>query len=269
MTATLTPTVRAVRATPRTARFGKGLAGAAAACLLWETVRAVGLINPDHLPDLADIASALGTGFTSGELLPALVATLWAWFLGLFVATLVGVGAGIALGLSRAADIVVRPIVEFLRPIPSVALIPIALMTIGLGLDMQVALTAFASVWPVLFSVKAGVEDTDPRYLDTGRVIGLRRSEAIVRIVLPNALPSLATGVRTAAAIALVLAITVEMVTGQPGLGAVLTDNRLAGRSAEVWATVFLTGVLGYVVNAIFLLIEKRVFAWSSEHRGS
>jgi len=248
-------------------RFAKGLAGILAACALWELVRATGVIDARDLPGLGDIAVAMASGFAEGQLLPALGATLWAWFLGLVCATVIGTAVGIALGLSRAADVIVRPVIEFLRPIPSVALIPVALVIMGLGLDLEIVLIAFASVWPVLFSVKTGVEDTDPRFLDTGRVLGLRRSETIGQIVLPNALPPLATGVRTAAAIALVLAITVELVAGQPGLGAYLSDHRIAGQAADVWAAVFLSGFLGYAVNLAFLELEKRALKWSADQR--
>lgn len=268
MTVTVPSRVR-VRASKRAgsaAVFGKGLAGVAAACFAWEVIRATGLVNPAYLPGLVDIGRALITGFAGGELLPAVLMTLWGWLLGLVLATIIGTVAGIGLGLSRPAEIVTRPLLEFLRPIPSVALIPIGLMTLGLGLKLEIVLIAFASLWPVLFSVKAGVEDTDPRYLETSRVLGFRRSHAVLRIVLPNTMPSLATGVRTAAAIALVLAITVEMVTGHPGLGAFLSDYRLAGRITEMWAAVFLSGLLGYVINVGFLAIERRAFAWSSEH---
>jgi ABC-type nitrate/sulfonate/bicarbonate transport system permease component len=132
---------------------------------------------------------------------------------------------------------------------------------------MEVSLIAFASIWPVLFSAKAGVEGVDPRFLETGRILGLSKPARIWRIVFPAALPPIATGIRTAAAIALVLAITVELVTGQSGLGLYLQSARVNGQVAETWAAILSAGLLGYGLNSAFLMVERRILSWSQEHR--
>lgn len=270
MTAALTRSLRrAKRSQSRLTAFLKGLAGVIVACLLWEAVRFTGLIDGRDLPALGDVAVTLITDLSNGKLAGAALSTLLAWLTGLLLATLIGGLLGLVLGLSSVADTLARPFIEFLRPIPSAALIPIALVILGLGFDMEVALIVFASVWPVLFLFKAGVESTDPRYFEVGRVLGYSEREQTIRIVIVNALPSLATGIRTASAIALILAITVELVTGQPGIGAYLAQQHLAGQSAAVWAGVFLAGFLGYAINMLAMLIERRIFHWSEEHRGA
>lgn len=251
----------------RLIRTLKGAAGVLVACLLWEAVRFLGVIDARDLPSLRDVGTTLVVGFLEGPLLSATLSTLLAWLTGLLIATMLGAVLGLWFGLSSLADSLSRPFVEFLRPIPSAALIPIALVTLGLGFDMQVALIVFASVWPVLFLFKAGVEGTDPRYFDVGKIVGLSRREQTVKIVVVNALPSLATGVRTAAAIALILAVTVELVTGQPGIGAYLGQQRLAGQLPGVWAGVFLAGFLGYLINTMLGVVERKIFRWSEEHR--
>ncbi len=144
-----------------------------------------------------------------------------------------------------------------------------ALIVIGLGFRMEVTLITFASVWPVLFNTKAGVESVDPRFVETGRILGLGRPAIVLRIVLPAALPAIATGVRTAAAIALVLAITVEMLAGQKGLGFFLQFAALNGQFAQMWAGTMFAGLLGLALNAIFLATERRVLVWSAEHRAT
>jgi NitT/TauT family transport system permease protein len=140
---------------------------------------------------------------------------------------------------------------------------------IGLGFRMEVTLIAFASVWPVLFNTKAGVENVDPRFIETGRILGLDRGSIVLRIVLPAALPAMATGVRTAAAIGLVLAITVEMLTGDKGLGSFLQLAALNGQFAQMWAATMFAGIIGLVLNATFLAAERRMLAWSMEHRAT
>ena len=248
-------------------RVLKGMAGIAAVIALWEATRALGLIDPRDLPSVLDIARS---GLESaGDLGRAALGTLGVWAAGLALATVLGGAAGIALALLPRLERITRPLIEFMRPIPSVALIPVALIVIGLGFRMEVTLITFASIWPVLFNAKAGVEGVDPRFLETGRILGLARGSIVLRIVLPAALPAMATGVRTAAAIALVLAITVEMLAGQKGLGFFLQFAALNGQFAQMWAATMFAGLLGLALNAIFLAAERRVLVWSVEHRGA
>jgi ABC-type nitrate/sulfonate/bicarbonate transport system permease component len=249
------------------ARALKGAAGIAAAMALWETTRALGLIDPRDLPSVLDIArSGLEN---AGDLGRAALDTLSVWAAGLALATVVGSAGGMALALLPSIERITRPFIEFMRPIPSVALIPVALIVIGLGFRMEVTLIAFASIWPVLFNAKAGVENVDPRFIEAGRILRLRRASIVLRIVLPAALPAMATGVRTAAAIALVLAITVEMLTGQKGLGSFLQFAALNGQFAQMWAATMFAGLLGLALNAIFLTAERRFLVWSIEHRAT
>jgi ABC-type nitrate/sulfonate/bicarbonate transport system permease component len=247
--------------------FAKGVAGLGAIVVFWESVRALGIIDPRDLPSVAAILFVAAKGVWGGELSLAILATISSWAPGLVLATLIGTAAGIALALLPGLENATRPLLEFLRPIPSVALIPVALLTLGIGIEMQLVMIAFASVWPILFSAKAGVEGVDPRYREVGRAFGLGAALQILRIVLPSALPSIATGVRTASSIALVLAITVEMLTGRPGIGFYLQDVRLNGLITEMWAAILVTGVLGYLVNSTLSAVERLCLPWSPEHR--
>jgi ABC-type nitrate/sulfonate/bicarbonate transport system permease component len=248
-------------------KFGKGAAGIAAMVAGWEAVRALGFVDRRDLPSAASIVETAAVDLWRGDLAPAVLATIGSWAPGLAVAAVAGAGAGIALALLPRLEIATRPLLEFVRPIPSVALIPVALLVLGVGLQMQLFMIAFASIWPILFSTKAGVEDVDPRFVETGRVLHVGRAARIFRIVLPAMLPSFATGLRTASAIALVVAITVEMLTGQPGIGSYIENVRLSGLVTGMWASIFVTGVLGYLVNALFVTVERATMPWSNENR--
>jgi ABC-type nitrate/sulfonate/bicarbonate transport system permease component len=234
---------------------------------LWESVRGLGIVDPRDLPSFIAVLHAAAAGLWGGELLLAVFSTLASWAPGLLIAGTIGVTAGIALAMLPRLEIATRPLLEFLRPIPSVALIPVALLTLGIGLQMQLFMITFASVWPVLFSTKAGVEGVDPRFLETGRVLGLGRISQVFRIVLPSALPAIATGLRTASAIALVLAITVEMLTGRPGIGYYVENVRISGLVTEMWAAILVTGVVGFCINALFMTVERLALPWSPENR--
>lgn len=250
----------------RAADLGKGAAGVAATVAIWEIVRAAGFVDPRDLPSAAAIVTTAVIDLQSGELSKALLATIGSWAPGLAVAAVAGAAAGVALALLPRLEIATRPLLEFVRPIPSVALIPVALLVLGVGLQMQLFMIAFASIWPILFSTKAGVESVDPRFLETGRMLRLGRVARIFRIVLPATLPSFATGLRTASAIALVVAITVEMLTGQAGVGSYIENVRLNGLVTEMWASIFVTGMLGYLVNTLLTAVERAVTPWSTEN---
>jgi NitT/TauT family transport system permease protein len=252
---------------PTIANGIKGAAGIAISIALWEGVRALGLIDPRDLPSFAAIVHAAVSGLAGGELSTAVFSTIGSWAPGLLIAAVGGIAAGTALAMFPRLEIATRPLLEFLRPIPSVALIPVALLILGIGLQMQLFMIAFASIWPVLFSTKAGIESVDPRFLETGRVLHLGAMERVFRIVLPSALPAVATGLRTASAIALVLAITVEMLTGRPGIGYYIENVRLNGLTTEMWAAILVTGVLGYLVNILFMTVERLALPWSPENR--
>ncbi|MEO2039382.1 MAG: ABC transporter permease [Martelella sp.] len=247
-------------------KAGKGLVGALALVAFWEMLRLSGVVDPRDLPSAVAILRSFVVQVANGALILAALQTLLSWVIGMAVALVFGTALGILLALVPWLERASRPTLEFLRPIPSVALIPVALMALGIGVAMQVSLITFASIWPILFAARQGVEAIDPRYFDVGRVWGLGQAGRIARIVLPAALPSIATGTRIAASVALALSITVELLTGRPGLGAVLQAARLSGQTAEMWAVVFCAGIMGQGINMVFLRIERALFPWSGEH---
>jgi NitT/TauT family transport system permease protein len=252
---------------PKFFRAAKGLGGVLICVGVWECVRALHLVDPRDLPSFSTILRAAFHAMFEDDLFASLMATLTSWALGLALAGFIGIVAGVLLATMPRLERTTRPLLEFLRPIPSVALIPIALLTLGIGVEMQLAMIAFASVWPMLFSTKAGVEAIDPRFRDTGRIFGLGSFAQFVKITVPAALPAIATGLRVASALALVLAITVEMLTGRPGIGFFLQNARLNGLVPEMWATIFVTGALGFLINFAFLNLEAAIIPWSPEYR--
>ena len=252
---------------PRVVRWAKGAAGVVVAAGLWELIRALSLLPHDYVPSVPTILRAVGDNM-GDALLPAMGDTLQAWGFGMLITIAIGVVMGVALGLSRWADAAARVVVEFLRPVPSVALIPVAVLIFGIGLKMQLLLIVFACVWPVLFNVRYGVQSVDSLLLDTGRVCRLSRAALVRRVVLPAALPAILTGVRISSSIALVLAVSSEMVTGSPGLGKLIVDADAAGNVELSCAGVFVTGILGLLLNVALQTADRRLLPWSLASRG-
>jgi NitT/TauT family transport system permease protein len=251
----------------RVVRWAKGLAGIAVAIAVWELIRAARLVPRDFVPSIVSILDALVDSL-SGGLPDAVRHTLTAWAAGMLLAVAIGVIVGVAIGLSRIGDAAARVVIDFLRPVPSVALIPVAVLIFGIGLRMQIVLIVFACVWPVLFNVRYGVRSVDPLLVDTARVAGLSRAGVIRRVVLPWALPAIFTGVRISSSIALVLAVSSEMITGSPGLGKMIVDADSAGNFPLLYAGALVTGVFGFLLNQGLISIDRRVLPWSVAARG-
>jgi NitT/TauT family transport system permease protein len=259
----LTPRVQRARLV----RTGKGVVGIAVAIGIWELVRAAGLVPRDFVPGIGGILKALVDNLGNG-LLDALGHTVTAWAVGMLITVVIGGALGVALGLSRVADAAGRVVVDFLRPVPSVALIPVAILIFGIGLRMQLLLIVFACVWPVLFNVRYAVSSVDPLLLDTARVAGLSRAARIRRVVLPWALPAIFTGVRISSSIALVLAVSTEMIAGSPGLGTVIVNADGAGNFGLAYAGALITGLFGFLLNVGLVSLDRRLLPWSVAARG-
>ena len=185
---------------------------------------------------------------------------------GYAIAVVVAVLLGIPLGLSHVARRAASPIVEFLRAIPPPALLPFAIVVIGVGNSMKVFLIAFVCLWPVLLNTIDGITAIDPTLNDTTRVYGVRGFDRLRRIVLPAASPQIFAGMRTSLSLALILMVISEMVASTNGIGFFVLQSQRSFAIPEMWSGILLLGLLGYILNLGFVLAERRVLAW---HRGA
>jgi ABC-type nitrate/sulfonate/bicarbonate transport system permease component len=176
------------------------------------------------------------------------------------------VAVGVPLGLSRTARQAASPIVEFLRAIPPPALLPLAIVIVGIGNSMKVLIIAFVCLWPVLLNTIDGITGIDPTLNDTTRVYGVRGIDRLRRIVLPAAGPQIFAGMRTSLSLAVILMVISEMVASTNGIGFFVLQSQRSFAIPEMWSGILLLGILGYVLNLVFVLVERRVLAW---HRGA
>jgi ABC-type nitrate/sulfonate/bicarbonate transport system permease component len=234
---------------------------------LWELLTRSGLLNPDHVPTMTDTVAELATLLGESSFWSAVGSTLQGWALGLGIAAALAIPLGIVIGSSATAYRAVRFVVEFLRPIPSVALVPLAVLIYGVGLESKVFLAAFASFWPLFIQTLYGVRDVDPVATDTAKSFGLNGAERLVRIKLPSAIPYIATGLRISSAVALILAVTAEIVIGSAGLGREINVARQGGAVELMYALIITTGLLGWALNIATTRAERRVLHWHPSHR--
>ncbi|WP_433285173.1 ABC transporter permease [Pseudonocardia sp. CA-142604] len=248
---------------------GLGLSGIVGVVVLLELVVRTGLLPHAWFPPPSEIVPAFVGLVTSGELFVPLGQTLQGWVLGIAAAVVVAVPLGVLIGSLELAHRLTRFMLEFLRPIPPVALIPAAVLIFGSDLDMKVFLIAFGTFWPVLLQTVYGVHDVDPTARDTARSYGLTPRAVLLRVTLPSALPYIATGLRIASAIGLILAVTSEIVVGVPGIGGRITDAQSAGGAeALMYAWILAAGLLGWVLNSVLQATERRVLHWHPSFRG-
>jgi ABC-type nitrate/sulfonate/bicarbonate transport system permease component len=246
----------------RTHAWLQGLAGLTGFALVLEIVPRTGLVSPHYLPPFSDITLALFKEAMTATFWIALGATLQAWAIGLAISLIAGVVIGIVVGSSHLLRTLTRSTIEFLRPIPSVALIPLAVLLFGSQIESTLILVVYASFWQVLIQVLYGVQDVDPVARETARSYGLGRLAQIRYVTWPTTLPYLMTGVRLAAAVSLILAITSEVAIGTHGLGKEISDTESGGAVAIMYAYVIVTGIIGVILNLGARTLERRVLAW-------
>jgi ABC-type nitrate/sulfonate/bicarbonate transport system permease component len=245
-------------------RRWRGIAVPVALLALAEVGFHVSVGSSDSLAPPSRIAVALLSAVGDGSLLIDTAKTLATMLVGLALGVLTGLLAGIALGFSETLRRAAFLTVEMLRPIPSVALLPLSLLIFGFGYRMEVAVIAFATFWPALILTQSAVAQIEPRLIEVSRLMGLSRLQTAWKIVLPAAAPRLMTGLRLAAGFALVVAVTAEVVSNPQGLGHDLMLAQETLRPDRMFAVLVWVGLIGWGLNVALLRLERWLFA----HRG-
>jgi NitT/TauT family transport system permease protein len=256
----------------RTSAWARGLVGITAFLLLAEALGRSGAISQSVLP-LASTVLARAAGLAgNARFLGDLAATIEAWAAGLGITVAVAVPCGVVLGSVPVVRMATRAVVEFLRPIPSVALIPLAALILGPGLRMNLTLIVYAAIWPVLFNTIYGLDDVDPVAKETLRAFGFGRLAVIRRVSLPAAAPFIVTGIQLASSIAIILNIGTGILTGRidgNGIGAFIADtNSGAGNTALVLAAALWAGALGLALNSLLAWARRRALPWHHGYLG-
>lgn len=248
--------------------WSRGLAGVAGFLLLWEVLARAGAVRAEFLPPPTVVAARLAELAGNGDFVADVVATILAWWIALGLAVVIAVPLGLVLGSIPGLRVATRAIVEFLRPIPSVALIPLGVVLLGTGPETKIVLAVYAAVWPILFNTIYALAEIDPVRVDTARSFGLGRVAVLARVSLPAAAPFVMTSVRLAAAVALVLVISVELLAGGRGggLGQFVDVARGGGGGMDtVLAGAVVAGALGFLVNLGLERAQRRWLGWESE----
>jgi ABC-type nitrate/sulfonate/bicarbonate transport system permease component len=232
-----------------------------AAWQLW-TVHA----GSDHFPRLSTILVEFKDMWLFSQFTTHVVPSLVRVGLGFTIAVVLGIAIGIPIGLSEWTRKLAMPHIEYWRAMPPPALLPISIILLhDIGDKQKVAFIGFFCMFPVLLNTIEGVRGIDPTLVDTARSYRIPRHERIRRIVLPGALPQIVAGMRTSLSLAVITMVLAEYFSSTSGVGYVLLISKNTFEMAPMWAAILLIGLLGYLLNVLFLLAERRVLAW---HRG-
>lgn len=234
---------------------------------VWEMASRSGIVNSRYLPPATEVIAALVRNAGLTAFWVAVGETVFAWALGLVIAVVLALIAGFVIGSSAVLRRFTHSTIEFLRPIPSVALIPLAVLLFGVQIESTLMLVVYASFWQVLIQVLYGVADVDNVALQTAKSYGLGPVARVRYVVFPTTLPFLMTGVRLAAAVALILAVTAELIIGSPGLGNEIALAQSGGAVSALYALVVATGLIGVAINLFMRWAERKMLSWHSSVR--
>jgi NitT/TauT family transport system permease protein len=236
---------------------------------VWAVVASSEVAGPGTIPAPRDVAGALWTMLGTSDLYDALGQTMGAWALGVLVTLALGVPLGVLLGRSRIVYASTRGVFDFLRSVPPVALIPLALLILGVSARLKVVLIVEVCIWFVLLQTMYGVRSAEPQLLDVARSLRLGRAGTVRWVLVPTALPFLGTALRLTAVLALLVTIGVELLGGVPGLGLQIFQFQTANATADVYALVLLVALLGLIIARVFSSLERYMLRWHPSQRNT
>ena len=219
------------------------------------------------VPSPPEVVVALATEIAIGAIWMPIGITLASWALSFGISAVLGIAIGLPLGMSRVAYRFTSFVVDFMRTIPALVLVPLVVLLFGSKLPSTVLLASFAAVWAVLMQTIYGARDVDPVARDTFTSFRVRPVDRFFLLLLPSAAPFIATGLRLAAAVCLLVTISAQIIIPADGIGKVIVVSGLADATATMYAYILLCGLLGISINAFFVWLESAVLAWHPAYR--
>ena len=243
-----------------------GVLGVAAFLLGWQLL-AIGPMQKTALPAVTEALTTLTAMFATAAFWEQVAVTTATALIGLAVAIVVGVVFGILIGTSELLRYATSAVLEFIKPIPPIVILPIVVLILGPTLEMTVLLVTIGCAIPILMQTVSGVFDVDPVRVATARSYGMGQTEILRRVVLPSASPFIATAIRVASPAALMVTVVAGLRGGGPGLGKALYQAQTAGDSPRIYALIIVLGLLGLVFQAASQIFEAKMLHWHESQR--
>ncbi|MDB5873440.1 MAG: transporter permease [Ramlibacter sp.] len=219
-------------------------------------------VSKVFLPTPEATLSSLGEGLSEGKLKEFTAATVERMLLGWLLASFAGIALGALIGISAAARAWIQPTLEFVRPLPASAVLPLAISIFGLNPGMVLFVVAFGAMWPVLLATVHGFASVEPRLREVCGALQLSRAAFIWKIGLPSAMPDILAGMRLSMTVSLIVAVVGEMIASQSGLGQAILLAARSFRASELFAGIALLGLIGFASNALLAAAENKLLIW-------
>jgi ABC-type nitrate/sulfonate/bicarbonate transport system permease component len=249
------------------ADWALGMLGVLVALLAWEAASRSGLLARQFIPPASEVLAELVGLLGTADFWTNIWFTLESVLLGLLVVMVLGPVLALLIGLVPAFRESTWFLLEFLKPIPPIVLIPLGLLLWGPVLEMKVILIAFGALWPLLTQLVYGIQETDRTLWDLSRSYRLGWQVTTRFIVAPSMLPYALTGLRISASIAVVVAVVTELVGGAAGIGQAIAVAQVNNLLPALYAYVLTAGVLGIAINLVFMALERPLLFWHASIR--
>jgi ABC-type nitrate/sulfonate/bicarbonate transport system permease component len=230
--------------------------------LAWELAAWADFLNPLIVPPLSRILGVFWNLLWSGQIPMQILLSMKRAAMGYLLAAAIFIPLGVLMGLSQRVHRALEVIVEMVRPVPPPVMIPVALLFFGLEDEMKIFVIFFSCAWPILLNTIDGVRNIDWVLLNTAKTFRLSRGQTIRRIILPAASPQIMTGLRVSLPIMLILVVISEMVGSTDGIGYFILDAQRRFRVAQMYAGMLALAILGYTLNQLFNLLQRRLLSW-------
>jgi len=233
--------------------------------ILWEVLPRYGIVYARYFPPFSTVMGSLLQGIYSTEILKHAAISISRAFRGYLLAILIGVTLGTLTGTIPWLSDLLEMTVEFLRPMPSVALVPIAILLFGTSDSYNISIITFGCTWPIFVNTYEGTKSIDTQWIDTARVYGASRLDLLRKVVVPAALPYIVSGLRISLGTSIIIVTVTEMLASYKGLGFFIMETYNAYQIPQMYAGIITIGIVGYGLNRLFLTWEDRFMAW---HKG-
>lgn len=240
----------------------------AAVLILWQLLCVSPLVDSDSLPTPVTVFAALVGLWGTSAYWAALGTTLQVWAVGLALCAVIGVPAGLLIGVSMRATQSTRWVIDFFRTIPTIALLPLVLLLFGATSRMEITMIVLAAIWPLLIQSMYAAKTVEPLLKWVFRVFRISTMDRLRFLWAPSVALLVSTGMRLAATMALLMTIAAEYIGGAPGLGLELSHMEQAFKRPEVFAYAFTAGMIGLLINTALVLFQRRVLWWHPIIRG-
>lgn len=235
--------------------------------VLWQVASSTGLLPASKLASPASIVhTAYGLIVTDsptyGTLQASLLASFERWAIGFTLGVAIGVLLAIVTGLSRAGEVIADPILQALRSVPLLGLIPLFIVWFGIGQLPKVLFVLLSALFPMYLNTFAGIRGVDSKLGELGHVLGLRRNEMIRHIVLPGALPAALTGLQLSVVASLLALVVGEQINATSGLGFMITQAQQFLNNSVIMVALIVYAILGLILNGLVRLLERKTLAW-------